>query len=78
LFLREVGLTPKRLARIYRFHAALRGLQATTTLDWAQLALDCGYYDQSHLSRDFREFTGRSPEEVLKIPRPDDYTLVVD
>lgn len=77
LFLREVGLSPKRLARLHRFHAALNRLEAGS-IDWAELALDCGYYDQSHLSRDFRDFAGRSPDELLKSPRPDDWTLVVD
>jgi len=31
--------------------------------DWTAIALDCGYYDQSHLIRDFREFAGMSPEQ---------------
>jgi AraC-like DNA-binding protein len=34
-------------------------------VDWAQVALDCGYYDQSHFIHDFREFSGLSPSVYL-------------
>jgi AraC-like DNA-binding protein len=53
LFAREVGLPPKTLARIVRFQGVVRG-----TGEWAALAQACGYYDQAHLIRDFREFAG--------------------
>jgi AraC-like DNA-binding protein len=56
MFLREVGLPPKALARIARFQGVLRG-----SGDWAAVAQRCGYYDQAHLIRDFREFAGESP-----------------
>ena len=57
--LEKTGLTPKLLARVLRFrHAAARVHVAQTA---AALALDCGYYDQAHLIRDFREFAGRTP-----------------
>jgi AraC-like DNA-binding protein len=56
MFLREVGLPPKMLARIARFQGVLRG-----SGDWAAVAQRCGYYDQAHLIRDFREFAGESP-----------------
>jgi AraC-like DNA-binding protein len=56
LFAREIGLPPKTLARIVRFQGVLRG-----TGEWAALAQACGYYDQAHLIRDFREFAGESP-----------------
>lgn len=55
-FAREVGLPPKALARIIRFQGVLRG-----TGEWAALAQACGYYDQAHLIRDFKEFAGESP-----------------
>ncbi len=37
-----------------------------TAIGWADLALDCGYYDQSHFINDFRSFSGRSPAEFLR------------
>ena len=33
--------------------------------DWAELALDYGYYDQSHLTHDFKEFAGLTPHAYL-------------
>jgi AraC-like DNA-binding protein len=65
LFQREVGLPAKRVARILRFRRALGRLAANRTLDLADLALDCGYYDQSHLYRDFRELSGLTPRGYL-------------
>lgn len=77
LFRREVGLTPKALARVHRFHAALGALRSGRGVAWSQLAADCGYYDQSHLIRDFRAFSGCTPEELLATAAPDALTLVV-
>lgn len=61
LFHDQVGLTPKQLARVWRFHAALRLLGADPTEAWAERALACGFVDQSHLTRDFHAFTGMAP-----------------
>lgn len=57
------GLAPKRYARVLRFQRLLAALAATPRPAWAQLALDAGYFDQSHLIREFREFAGVSPRE---------------
>jgi AraC-like DNA-binding protein len=60
-FRAEIGLPPKALARILRFQSVTDRLREDTGSDLAQLALECGYYDQSHLNRDFRDFAGLSP-----------------
>jgi len=60
-----VGLTPKRLARILRFQRLIERLGIGGTADWTGLAFDCGYYDQSHLIADFREFAGVTPRGYL-------------
>lgn len=70
-FRRELGLPPKTVARLLRFQAAYAtlgrdlavppGTGAVPGGGWAELAARCGYYDQSHLIRDFREFTGQCP-----------------
>ena len=65
LFLREVGVPPKRLARILRFRTALDRLAAAPAVDLGRLALDCGYYDQAHLYRDFRELAAMTPIDYL-------------
>ena len=58
----KVGLSPKLYARILRFRRATAALKIIPAPDWAQLALDCGYFDQSHLIHDFQEFAGSAPE----------------
>ena len=61
LFKEQVGLPPKLFARLQRFQRALASAHLNSKTDWAEIALDCGYYDQSHLIRDFNEFAGMSP-----------------
>lgn len=63
VFSRDVGLTPKVYARICRFQVALRQLHEATDVPWAEMAVACGYYDQSHFANDFRAFSGVSPTE---------------
>jgi AraC-like DNA-binding protein len=64
-FTREVGLTPKRFCRILRFQRAVADARARDHVDWAEVAADGGYYDQSHLIHDFRDFTGLTPRGYL-------------
>lgn len=59
LFAGEVGLTPKLFGRIQRFQHAVD--ESKNASDWAQLAIECGYFDQSHLIRDFIAFSGMGP-----------------
>lgn len=61
-FRTHVGLSPKLYARICRFRRATAALGAGAGPDWAQLAQECGYFDQSHLIHDFQEFAGSAPE----------------
>ncbi|WP_228894002.1 AraC family transcriptional regulator [Pseudoduganella aquatica] len=65
-FRARVGLTPKMYARICRFRRATGALAQAAAPDWAGLALDCGYFDQSHLIHDFQEFSGGAPESFLR------------
>ena len=58
-FRREVGLTPKRFARVVRFRSAFDRLATATSL--ATVAAECGYADQSHLTHEFREMAGETP-----------------
>lgn len=67
LFRSAIGLTPIRYSRIRRFAAVLRSLTQSGTSDLADLAIAAGYADQSHLNREFREFSGTTP--LLYRPR---------
>ncbi len=63
LFLNYVGVSPKWVIQRYRLiEAAERMREATTNLlDFAKLAVDLGYADQSHLIRDFKVLVGMTP-----------------
>ena len=61
VFREEVGLAPKTWSRIHRFQTAVRALHQKVDVPWANLALECGYYDQSHFANDFRAFSGIDP-----------------
>jgi len=65
LFKDEVGLTPKAFCRIRRFQSTLAALHGRDDVDWADTAVACGYYDQSHLIHDFQDFAGLSPASYL-------------
>ena len=66
LFSDEVGHTPKMFGRITRFQYAIDRSRNTTKIDWAQLATECGYFDQSHLIRDFVEFASVTPDDYRR------------
>jgi AraC-like DNA-binding protein len=66
LFTAEVGLTPKLYGRVRRFQRARELVLKATGPDWAAVAVACGFFDQSHLIRDFGEFSGLSPVAYLK------------
>jgi AraC-like DNA-binding protein len=62
----EVGLPPKATARLVRFERARTLAERAQSPDWARIAFECGYYDQSHLINDFRAVTGRTPETFFQ------------
>jgi AraC-like DNA-binding protein len=65
VFKAEVGMTPKLFSRIQRFQQTRTFVQQNPSPNWAALALDLGYFDQSHLIREFLEFSGLSPTDYL-------------
>ena len=70
LFTDEVGVTPKLYLRVARFQKLLDRVWDMPSVDWAPLAAAHGYYDQPHLIRDFREFSGFTPCEYLALRGP--------
>jgi AraC-like DNA-binding protein len=68
-FRAETGLSPKAGARVIRFDQARRRLQRQQAENGrvvlADLAAGCGYYDQAHLARDFRDLAGCPPSVLL-------------
>ncbi len=61
VFSEDVGLSPKQWSRVRRFQRAVGALHQGGEMRWAELAVACGYADQSHFSRDFRSFSGIDP-----------------
>lgn len=64
-FRRTVGLTPKRFAQIHRFQGVLTAVRSLRVVEWADVAVKCGYYDQSHFIHDFQIFAGMNPSAFL-------------
>lgn len=69
-FRREVGLTPKEFARLMRLRATLRALDADQDR-LSVLAVDSGFSDQSHATRELRRFTGLAPGRLRAALRAD-------
>jgi AraC-like DNA-binding protein len=67
LFTDAVGLTPKLYSRINRLRSVVERVARGGEVAWADLASEYGYYDQSHLTRDFREFSGVTPGEYRPV-----------
>jgi AraC-like DNA-binding protein len=65
LFSENVGYTPKLFCRILRFQQVLQEVHGKRSVDWADIALSCGYFDQAHFIRDFRAFSGINPTAYL-------------
>jgi AraC-like DNA-binding protein len=66
LFRRQVGVTPKRYARLRRFHGVIDAIGSGRAFEWASVAADGGYADQSHLVHEFRQFAGMTPGEYFR------------
>ena len=77
-FREQVGPAPKTAARIMRFAGAVRQLGLDDGSRFAEIAGDCGYYDQPHLNRDFRELAGTTPSEFVASRLPDGFGFAAD
>ena len=64
-FERELGMPPKRFARIARFQFALDAKLVDPGRSWLDVAHGAGYYDQMHLVRDFHSLSGASPTRLV-------------
>lgn len=82
-FVGEFGVTPKDSARIARFARSHQLLKQVELPSLAELAIECGYYDQAHMARDWRELAGMSPSrwranEVFAFIQDRDVDAVAD
>lgn len=70
IFLEYVGAHPKEFSRTIRFQRTLHWLETDPKISWAALAAECGYFDQSHMIREFRTLSGYTPGEYLSVCPP--------
>jgi len=62
-----VGVSPKWVIRRYRLHELIENFDSCSRPDWAQLAVELGYFDQAHLINDFRSMVGYTPTQYQKL-----------
>lgn len=63
-FRKVVGTTPKKFASIVRFNTVLEGVKSTKSL--TEICYENGFFDQAHFTKEFRQFTGDSPENFKR------------
>ncbi|MGW7686367.1 helix-turn-helix domain-containing protein [Kribbella sp. NPDC054772] len=68
-FKEHIGVTPKRLARTYRFAATLLAIDFAQPIDWGDVAARAGFFDQAHFGHEFRTFTGLTPTRYAEVRR---------
>lgn len=65
LFKKHVGVSPKNFLKIIRFQKVIAEIEHNQFINWPSLAVECGYYDQSHFIADFKTFSGFTPTEYM-------------
>lgn len=66
VFRENIGVSPKTYSELARFRSALSYVRRGGTIGWAQVAVQCGYADQSHMIAEFRRFSGFTPEALAR------------
>lgn len=60
-----IGVSPKSYSSIMRFKQVMNMLSTNTTTNWQDILFNCGYYDQAHFIKDFKKYTGHTPNSFL-------------
>ena len=64
-FIERVGIGPREFLRVLRFDKAFRMKNKFPQMDWLSIAIQCGFYDYQHLTKDYKHFTGVTPVEFF-------------
>jgi len=78
LFQSQLGISPKKYARVVRFASLIDDVAMTNQVNWTVISAKAGYYDQSHFVRDFRTFTGLTPTEFLQSRSADGKSIIYE
>ena len=62
----RIGLSTKMFSRVWRLQSAVERIRYVQDIDWSDLALDSGYYDQAHMISEFRELVGETPATLSR------------
>ena len=74
-FKHNTGFTPKEYSRIVKFKNAVELLRNTTSVNLLTTAIDAGYYDLAHFSKEIKTLSGNTPSSFLSLTVPEDITL---
>lgn len=66
-FKERTGVNPKLFERIVRFDRAFRLKNSNQQMDWLRIAMECNYHDYQHLAKEYKDFTGLSPNAFHEI-----------
>ena len=64
-FTEQAGVSPKLYAKLVRFNEAIKIKSMQPEKNWTSIAYDCGYFDQMHLIKDFKQFSNESPSSFF-------------
>lgn len=70
IFTGRIGCHPKEYTKIVRFQHALHTLQTRPEIHFAALAVESGFYDQAHMIKEFKKYSGYTPGEYVKACDP--------
>src|SRR5687767_453989 len=65
-FVEHVGISPKMYIKLVRFNKAMSTKLAAPDKNWTAIAHECGYFDQMHFIKDFRQYTGLAPNQFFR------------
>lgn len=66
MFREAVGVTPKAFLKVIRFQKTIHQIESNIHVNWAAIADDCGFFDQSHFIADFKLYSGFTPTEYMQ------------
>ncbi len=70
-FIERMGVSPRYFSNVVCFENALRMKNKFPHLDWLTIAINCGYYDYQHLSKDYQKFTQKLPNKFHDLESPE-------
>lgn len=75
-FIERIGVTPKAYLRLIRFRSMMQFISTHPQVSWLDLTYQFGYYDQSHLIKDFKQYTGQCPQSFIQTDQEIDQAIL--